>query len=234
MAKKGRKASARKKGVSERIDDWDVEESTVERLLDAMVALIVMCVLLSWSFVTLSVDQHVLTIILIPILIYATLSMPGMRLRLKERMSWLIITDVIAIINAAVLCFYMDTVIVNQSEGWIFKMAFAFVSVFVLLLYVTRLKAMYYITVPAVFVINVVLLWLCGFDMFYVMLFSLLLPMPFAVTIVSHPFYFGIGRLRMKDRYVECPEALARKVRSGRREDKKAARAERRASKKRD
>ncbi len=212
MAKKSRGGS--KKGVSERVEDWDVKESTVERLLDLLVALIIMCVILSWSLVTLSVQQHILTIILIPMLVYFTLSFSGMRLRLRERRSWLVVTDAIAIINIVLLTFYMDSVYVNQEPDWVYKMAFAVVSIVVLLLYITRVKFMYYLTVPAVLVINALLWWLWGLDMELVILISLLLPLPFTAFIVRHPFYFGIGRVRVNNQYKQCPEAYAKRYRA--------------------
>ena len=80
MGKKGKRGStAKRKGVSERIDEWDVKESTVERLLDIMIALIALCVILCWGFVTLSVRQHILTMIFVPLMIYFTLSFSASR-----------------------------------------------------------------------------------------------------------------------------------------------------------
>ena len=223
MGKKGKRGStAKRKGVSERIDEWDVKESTVERLLDIMIALIALCVILCWGFVTLSVRQHILTMIFVPLMIYFTLSFSGMRLRLRERLSWLIFTDVLAVINVIVLCFYMDSVYVNQEADWMYKMAFALIGSVVLLLYVTRLKFMYYLTVPAVMIINAVMCWLWGIDILYAIVLVLLLPIPYAATLVCHPFYFGIGRVHMRDGYRHVPENLAKKVRAKQRAEQAA------------
>lgn len=224
MGEKGKRgSSARKKGVSERIEDWDVKESTVERLLDIMIALIALCIILCWGFVTLSVRQHILTMILVPLLIYFTLSFSGMRLRMRERLSWLLFTDILAVVNVIVLCFYMDMVYVNQEADWAYKMAFAVISIVALLLYVTRVKFMYYLTVPAVLVINVVLSLLWGIEMFYALMIVFILPLPYAAFIVNHPFYFGIGRVRMCDGYRHYPEPLAKKVRARQKADQAAS-----------
>ncbi len=232
-----------RKAVSERIDDWDVKESTVEHLLDILVALIAMCIILSWSFVTLSVRQHILTIILVPLLVYFTLSFSGMRLRLRERASWLILTDIMAILNVVVLCLYMDSVYISQESNWALKMAFAVVGIVLLLLYVTRVKFMYYLTVPVVLVVNLVLGWAWGFNTAYMLAVVLLLPLPYAATIISHPFYFGIGRVLLGNEYRNYPEQIAKKVRARQkaaqqaedrriREDERALKAERKAGRK--
>lgn len=231
-----------KKTVSERVDDWEIEETTVEHILNLLLALMCLCAILCVSFITFTVKENIISIIVIPIVVYIILSAPGMKLRLKEGRSWMLVTDFLAVVNVFVFCMFMNKVFNDEGDYWMYMMIFGFAGILVDSLYLTRYKPMYYLSAPLFMLFNTALIYLWGFGMGYALIIGMLYPIPFLVTTVTHPFYFGIGRVQIKGKYRHYPEPIAKRIRAKqkaevteqRREYKErenAAKSERRAKK---
>lgn len=206
---------------------WDLSESAIERILDLLISLIVMCVILSWCLVTFSVKEHTIAIVLTPLLIYFTLSSPGMRLRMKERTSMLLVTDISAVFNIALCCLFADYVYFTEPNNTLLKMVFGMASAFILCLYLSRVKAMFYLIVPAVFAINAVMFTFWNVGILIGILMTFLMPLPYCMITFSHPYYFGFGRVKVKGVYRRYPEAVAKRMRAKQAEERKAERRER-------
>ncbi len=205
-------------------EDWDLSESAVERILDILITLIVMCIFLCWSLITFSVRSHIVVIILVPLLIYFTLSSPGMRLRMKERKSPLIITDLVTVFNIALCCLFTDAVYAGSAENMIPKMVIGIVASLLLCLYLCRIKFMYYLIVPLVFVINLVLFTLWDFNTIAGILLTFFMPLPYCLYTFEHPYYFGFGRVKVKGKFRRYPESVAKRMREKQADERKAER----------
>lgn len=213
MSKGNKRRSPVKKTVSERVDDWDVEESTVENLLNALLALMCLCAILCFSFITFTVKQNFVSIIVIPVVVYILLTSPGMKLRLNEGRSWMLATDILAILNILAYCMFMNRVFADAGDYWALKMLFAFAGIAVVSMYLIRCKPMYYLSAPLFMLFSTALVYLWGFGMGYAILIGMTFPIPFLVTTITHPFYFGIGRVQIKGRYRHYPEPIAKRIR---------------------
>lgn len=221
---KGKKAT-----IGQRIDEWDVSPTKLELLLNAIVAFIVFLVILSTGLFSLSFQRHLVLLIVIPVLVFFALSLPGIKLRLREKRSLLLFSDVTAVICIILLCLYMDD-LYNRNDGLlIFKSLFCFVGIWMYIAYLSRALYMFYLTVPVNIIYNVFLMQLYGVDAYLALFLIVLLTMVFLSGISTHSFYFGIGRKLVDGKYVLVPESEAREYRKAERqrirEEKDARRA---------
>ena len=166
-------------------------------------------------------------IVLTPLLIYFTLSSPGMRLRMRERTSMLLVTDIFAAFNIALCCLFADYVYFTEPNNTLLKMVFGMASAFILCLYLSRVKAMFYLIVPAVFAINAVMFTFWNVGILIGILMTFLMPLPYCMITFNHPYYFGFGRVKVKGVYRRYPEAVAKRIRAKQAEERKAERCER-------
>ena len=212
-----------KKGLS-RGEDWDISESAAGRILDVLITLIVMCAFLFWFLITFSVKEHIVLIVLVPLLFYFTVSSPGLRLRLKERWSNLLVTDILILCEIAICCLFADHVYAVQADNMELKLVFSISSAVILSFYLSRAKFMYYLIVPVLFIVNMVVFTISGFEPILGILLTLFIPLPFCVYTFSHPYYFGFGRVKVKGKYRRYPESVAKRMRAKQADERKAER----------
>ena len=220
-------AKRKQKNKAPKEEEWNISESATERLLDLIIALILMCAILCWSLVTFTIREHIVLIILAPLLCYFTLSSPGTRLRLRERRSLLIVTDVLALLNVTLCCLFVDYVYRTEVDYMVPKMVFGILAAVLFCLYISRAKFMYYLIVPATFGVNWAMLLFWGADPMIGVAVIFTMPIPYCLWTFSHPYYFGFGRVKVKDKYRRYPEAIAKRMRAKQAQERKAERRER-------
>lgn len=205
-------------------EEWSISESATERILDLLIALIFMCAILCWCLVTFSVRDHIVLIVMVPLLCYFTLSSPGTRLRLRERRSMLLFTDIVTVVLIGLCCLFTDYSYGNETEYMIPRMVFGIVSAVLLCFYIGRAKFMYKLIVPAVFVIHAVMFTFWNPGSLIGLLLTFMLPIPYCLFTFKHPYYFGYGRVKVKGKYRRYPESVAKRMRAKQAQEHKAER----------
>lgn len=199
--------------IGRRIERCDLSQDETERIFDCVLAVVVLCTVLSACMMTASLHRHTISLIMSPILTYLIFSSPGFNLRLRECRSLLIITDIWAVLEIIVLCTYMDRLYFSHAEDMLSKMSFCLVGILGSAAYLCRSMIMYYLSVPFFIVFNTILVSELGATVCEATAFGGFLAMLFVWTLYSNSFYFGIGRVCHEGTFFRMPEEEARYVR---------------------
>jgi hypothetical protein len=215
-----------KKTLQQRVDDWDVSPVVLNNLINLIIALLVLFVLLAVAYFTLSVKRHLVSLVMFPLLTYVIFSLPSFNLRMRENPSTLIITDIVAVVNIALLSLYLDSSLYAQDSNLLLKAVFCLFGVMMFSAYLARGYYLFYITPFFAPIYNLFFMWMYGVEVLWMAVIAVVLFFLFLRGIWYHKFYFGIGRVCIDDKYVEMPELKAAYIRK---EQKKAAKAKREA-----
>ena len=204
---------AKKKTLQQRVDDWNVSPVVLDNLINVLIALLVFFILLALALFGLALERHILSIIMVPLLIYFALSLPSFKLRMREYPSSLLISDAVALVNLAALCLYMDFVFYGNENELVLKLVFSLIGVVMFTAYLGRWYYSFYITPFFAVVYNVFFLTMNGVDTVVMAVLLIVMFFLFLASMWRHKFYFGIGRVCVAGKYVEMPELKASYVR---------------------
>ena len=215
-----------KKTLQQRVDDWNVSAPVLNNLINLMIALVVLFVLLAVAYFTLSVKRHLVSLVMFPLFTYVMFSLPSFNLRMREKPSTLIITDIVAMVNIALLSLYLDSCLYAGDSDIILKAVFCLFGIIMFSAYLARGYYMFYITPFFAPIYNMFFLWMHGMDIVWAAIILVAIFFLFLGGMWYHKFYFGIGRVCIKDKYIEMPELKASYIRKV---QKKMAKAKREA-----
>ncbi len=194
------------------IEKSRLSDREIDSIFDCLFTIVVLCVVISFCLVTYSVKRHILSIFLIPIFTYILLSSPGFNLRMREYKSLLAITDVLIVIELIGLCLYMDHLFYIRAHDLLFKELLCLIAAAGYIGYLARARIMYYISVPFIAAVNMVLLYEIGCSELEIVSMGLFVVALFTWTLFVNAYYFGIGRAYIDGKFVHLPDDEARYI----------------------